>query len=160
MSFLRSLARRREISTIGRRGIHCMPKLLAEKISRDSLQTTQNHVINAALTLVRENARLKRELVHSFGGAVATSTLLGVPLGHNSSFLQGPAFSPPFIRDAIWSASANSTTEEGKDLADLRVLVDVGDIPVQELRDCGIEDERLMKVVSDSVKIVMDEVNC
>ncbi|TKY63703.1 Arginase protein [Spatholobus suberectus] len=100
-----------------------------------------------------------RELVHSFGGAVATSTLLGVPLGHNSSFLEGPAFAPPFIRDAIWCASANSTTEEGKDLADLRVLVDVGDIPVQEIRDCGIEDERLMKVVSDSVKIVMDELD-
>ncbi|RDX84380.1 Arginase, partial [Mucuna pruriens] len=164
MSFLCSLARSQEISRIGRRGIHCMQKLCAEKISGESLETAQNRVIDAALTLVRENARLKaslqesnRELVQSFGGAVATSTLLGVPLGHNSSYLEGPAFAPPFIRDGIWSASANSTTEEGKDLADLRVLADVGNIPVQEIRDCGIEDERLMKIVSDSVKIVMDE---
>ena len=51
--------------------------------------------------------------MHSLGGAVATSTLLGVPLGHNSSFLEGPAFAPPFIREGIWCGSANSTTEEG-----------------------------------------------
>lgn len=39
-------------------------------------------------------------------------------------------------------------------------MADVGDIPIQEMRDCGIGDERLMKVVSDSVKLVMEEVNC
>ncbi|KAL2651709.1 hypothetical protein R1flu_019837 [Riccia fluitans] len=36
---------------------------------------------------------------------------LGVPLGHNSSFLQGPAFAPPRIREAIWCGSINSATE-------------------------------------------------
>ncbi|RDX66691.1 Arginase, partial [Mucuna pruriens] len=137
------------MSRIGRRGIHCMQKLCAEKISRTLVDTAQERVINSALTL--------KELVQSLGGAVATSTLLGVPLGHNSSYLEGPAFAPPFIRESIWSASSNSTTEEGKDLADLRVLTDVGDVPVQELRGCGIDDEQLMKVVSDSVKIVMKE---
>nr|ACU21474.1 unknown [Glycine max] len=157
MSFLRSFARNKDISKVGRRGIHCMQKLCAEKISPDSLEKAQNRVIDAALTLVRENTRLKKELVHSLGGAVATSTLLGVPLGHNSSFLEGPAFAPPFIREGIWCGSANSTTEEGKDLKDLRIMVDVGDIPIQEMRDCGIGDERLMKVVSDSVKLVMEE---
>ncbi|KAG5070955.1 hypothetical protein JHK86_006166 [Glycine max] len=150
MSFLRSFARNKDISKVGRRGIHCMQKLCAEKISPDSLEKAQNRVIDAALTL--------KELVHSLGGAVATSTLLGVPLGHNSSFLEGPAFAPPFIREGIWCGSANSTTEEGKDLKDLRIMVDVGDIPIQEMRDCGIGDERLMKVVSDSVKLVMEEV--
>jgi hypothetical protein len=34
-------------------------------------------------------------------------------LGHNSSFLQGPAFAPPRIREAIWCGSTNSSTEEG-----------------------------------------------
>lgn len=52
-------------------------------------------------------------LVHALGGALATTSLLGVPLGHNSSFLQGPAFAPPRIREAIWDGSTNSTTEEG-----------------------------------------------
>ena len=47
----------------------------------------------------------------------------------------------------------------GKELTDPRVLTDVGDVPVQEIRDCGVDDERLMKVVSDSVKLVMEEVS-
>ncbi|XP_050120951.1 arginase 2, chloroplastic/mitochondrial-like isoform X3 [Malus sylvestris] len=55
---------------------------------------------------------LKGELVRALGGAVASTSLLGVPLGHNSSFLQGPAFAPPRIREAIWCGSTNSTTEE------------------------------------------------
>ncbi|CAN6539947.1 unnamed protein product [Malus baccata var. baccata] len=32
------------------------------------------------------------ELVRALGGVVASTSLLGVPLGHNSSFLQGPTF--------------------------------------------------------------------
>jgi arginase len=46
----------------------------------------------------------------------------------------------------------------GKDLADPRVLTDVGDVPIQEMRDSGIGDELLMKAISDSVKLVMNEV--
>lgn len=52
--------------------------------------------------------------MRALGGAVASSSLIGVPLGHNSSFLQGPAFAPPRIREAIWCDSTNSTTEEGR----------------------------------------------
>lgn len=40
------------------------------------------------------------------------------------------------------------------------MLTDVGDVPIQEIRDCGVDDERLMNVISESVKLVMDEVNC
>lgn len=134
-----------------------MPRLDAAKVSAALLEKGQSRVIDASLTLIRERAKLKGELVRAFGGAEATSTLLGVPLGHNSSFLQGSAFAPPYIREAIWSASSNSTTEEGKILTDLRVLADVGDVPVQVIRESGIEDYRLMKVVSDSVKLIMDE---
>ena len=43
-------------------------------------------------------------------------------------------------------------------MKDPRVLSDAGDVPIQEMRDCGIEDERLMKTISDSVKFVMEEV--
>ena len=46
----------------------------------------------------------------------------------------------------------------GKELKDPRVLTDVGDVPVQEIRDCGVDDDRLMNVISDSVKLVMQEV--
>ncbi|MCI09978.1 arginase-like, partial [Trifolium medium] len=93
------------------------------------------------------------------GSAIATSTILGVPLGHNSSYAEGSAFAPPRIREAInWHRSTNSITEEGKNLKDPRVITDVGDVPIQDIRDCGVKDERLMKFVSDSVKIVMDQV--
>ncbi|RDY12877.1 Arginase 1, mitochondrial, partial [Mucuna pruriens] len=109
-------------------------------------------------SLLERNINAKvGELVRALGGAVATSSLLGVPLGHNSSFLQGPAFAPPRIREAIWCGSTNSTTEEGKDLQDARVLTDVGDVPIQELRDCGVDDHRLMNVIGESVKLVMEE---
>ena len=47
----------------------------------------------------------------------------------------------------------------GKELNDPRVLTDVGDVPVQEIRDCGVDDERLMNVVGKSVKLVMEEVS-
>ena len=44
-------------------------------------------------------------------------------------------------------------------MTDPRVLTDVGDVPVQEIRDCGVDDDRLMNVISESVKLVMEEVN-
>jgi hypothetical protein len=47
----------------------------------------------------------------------------------------------------------------GKELNDPRVLTDVGDVPIQEIRDCGVGDDRLMHVISESVKIVMEEVS-
>nr|ACJ84926.1 unknown [Medicago truncatula] len=145
------------MSTIARRGIHYMQRLNSANVSSALLENGQNRVIDASLTLIRERAKLKGELVRALGGAVATSSLLGVPLGHNSSFLQGPAFAPPRIREAIWCGSTNSTTEEGKDLQDARVLTDVGDVPIQEIRDCGVDDHRLMNVIGESVKLVMEE---
>jgi len=44
-------------------------------------------------------------------------------------------------------------------LNDPRVLTDVGDVPIQEIRDCGVEDDRLMHVISESVKTLMEEVS-
>lgn len=39
------------------------------------------------------------------------------------------------------------------------MLASVGDLAVQEIRECGVDDHRLMNVVSDAVKLVMEEVN-
>ncbi|PIA50073.1 hypothetical protein AQUCO_01300658v1 [Aquilegia coerulea] len=127
----------------GKRGIHYLHKLNAAastNVPASLIENGQKRVIDASLTLIRERAKLKGELVRALGGAVASTSLLGVPLGHNSSFLQGPAFAPPRIREAIWCGSTNSTTEV-----------------VQEIRDCGVDDDRLMAIISDSVKLVMDE---
>ncbi|KAL6311499.1 hypothetical protein AAG906_009799 [Vitis piasezkii] len=147
-------------------GIHYWQKLNAANVPAELIENGQNRVIDASLLLFGE-------LVRALGGALASSSLLGVPLGHNSSFLQGPAFAPPRIREAIWCGSTNATTEEdgdsvrqgrtssdnsgGKELNDPRVLTDVGDVPVQEIRDCGVDDDRLMKIISESVKLVMEE---
>ncbi|QHN97175.1 Arginase 1 [Arachis hypogaea] len=95
--------------------------------------------------------------MRALGGAIACPSLLGVPLGHNSSFLQRPAFAPPRIREAIWCGSTNSSTEGGKELEDPQVLTDVGDVPIREIRDCGVNDDRLMNVINESVKLVMEE---
>ncbi|KAL0397763.1 UNVERIFIED_CONTAM: Arginase 1, mitochondrial [Sesamum calycinum] len=152
--------------------------LLAEaescKCSKRLDREWSNRVIEASLTLIRERAKLKGELLRALGGVVASSSLLGVPIGHNSSFLQGPAFAPPRIREAIWCGSTNPALKKlslaenyiailknpetlGKDLNDPRVLTDVGDVPVQELRDCGVDDDRLMNIISESVKLVMEQ---
>ncbi|KAI4354846.1 hypothetical protein L6164_003677 [Bauhinia variegata] len=152
-----SLPSLQEMSTVARRSIHYLQKLNAANVSTDLLKKGQDRVIDASLTLIRERTKLKGELVRALGGALACPSLLGVPLGHNSSFLQGPAFAPPRIREAIWCGSTNSSTEEGKELNDPRVLTDVGDVPVQEIRDCGVDDDRLMNVISESVKLVMEE---
>jgi arginase len=45
----------------------------------------------------------------------------------------------------------------GKDLRDPRVITNV-DVPIEEIRDCGVDDERLVNVITESVKLVMDEV--
>ncbi|PQP95915.1 arginase 1 mitochondrial [Prunus yedoensis var. nudiflora] len=95
------------MSIIGRRGIHFLRKLSAENVPSDLIEKGQSRVIDASLTLIRESAKLRGELVRALGGAVASTSLLGVPLGHNSSFLQGPAFAPPRIREAIWCGSTN-----------------------------------------------------
>ncbi|KAF7139215.1 hypothetical protein RHSIM_Rhsim07G0029000 [Rhododendron simsii] len=145
------------MNSIGRSGIRYLHKLNAANVPSELIENGQNRVIEASLTLIRERAKLKGELIRAMGGAVASASLLGVPLGHNSSFLQGPAFAPPRIREAIWCGSTNSTTEEGKELNDPRILTDVGDVPIQEIRDCGVDDDRLMNTVSESVKLVMEQ---
>ncbi|KAL8500369.1 hypothetical protein ACS0TY_020105 [Phlomoides rotata] len=145
------------MKNVGKMGIHYLQRLSAANVPKELIEKGQNRVIEASLTLIRERAKLKGELLRALGGVVASTSLIGVPLGHNSSFLQGPAFAPPRIREAMWCGSTNSTTEEGKDFSDPRVLTDVGDVPIEELRDCGVDDDRLMNIISQSVKLVMEE---
>lgn len=146
-----------DMRNIGRMGIRYLHNLNTANVPNELIEKGQKRVIEASLTLIRERAKLKGELVRALGGAVASASLLGIPLGHNSSFLQGPAFAPPRIREAIWCGSTNATTEEGKELNDPRVLTDVGDVPVQEIRDSGVDDDRLMNTISESVKLVMEQ---
>ena len=61
--------------------------------------------------------------------------LMGVPLDTHSSFMQGPAFAPPRIREALHNGSANLTAEDGTDLGTDSRWKDTGDLPVFEMRD-------------------------
>lgn len=49
--------------------------------------------------------------------------------------------------------------DAGKEIDNPLVLADVGDLHVQEIRACGVDDSRLMDIVCESVKIVMEEVS-
>ncbi|CAK8575069.1 unnamed protein product [Lathyrus sativus] len=136
-----------------------MQKMMSIIARRGFKQTLDKatRLIDASPSLLQEKANYKGETARAvMGGAIATSTLLGVPLGHNGSYHEGPTFAPPLVREAIWNDSTNSTTEEGKNLVDPRVFADVGDIPIQDLRNLGVNEDKLMNFISDSVKIVMD----
>ncbi|KEH16819.1 putative arginase [Medicago truncatula] len=131
---------------------------LLEKTT-ELLKSGQESVIKASLEYLQVKAKITGELALAFNrSTIATSTLLGVPWGHSSSFVEGPAiFLHPRIRKAIWHGSTDSITDKGKNLNDPHVIADVGDVPVQDIRDFGVKDDRLTKLIRDSVKIVMDQ---
>ena len=60
--------------------------------------------------------------------------LMGVPLDGHSSFLQGPAFAPNRIREALHCGAANLTAEDGTDLGATDRFKDTGDLDVFEMR--------------------------
>jgi agmatinase len=55
-------------------------------------------------------------------------TLLGIPYDASSSYLRGPAFAPPRIREALWSPAGNPFTESLTDLSAPGVVGDAGDL--------------------------------
>jgi arginase len=59
-------------------------------------------------------------------------TLIGIPWDRSSSFMRGAAAAPPRIREALWSASANSCSEAGVDVSTPGLLGDVGDIALTD----------------------------
>ena len=73
--------------------------------------------------------------------------LMGVPLDTHSSFMQGPAFAPPRIREALHSGSANLTAEDGTDLGADPRWKDSGDLPV-----FGMRDQAAIEAIEDGVK--------
>lgn len=60
--------------------------------------------------------------------------LLGIPFDANSSFKRGSAFAPGKIRESLFNPSSNLWSEQGLDLAELKNLVDLGDL------DCANPD--------------------
>jgi agmatinase len=79
--------------------------------------------------------------------------LVGLPWDGSSSFLRGAARGPSAIRDALWSPSSNSWTEEGIDLAAAKAdgrFVDGGDVDVAASADVS------MRLIREGVGRVLD----
>jgi len=75
--------------------------------------------------------------------------LLGIPLDHNSSFLHGPAQSPPLIREAFHSDAWNKTTETRVDLGVPGIFEDAGDLTNMESPDAYARiEEAIAGIVS------------
>ncbi len=66
--------------------------------------------------------------------------VVGVPFDAYSSFLRGPALAPARIRETLYSASANWSTETGIDLQASAEWEDQGDF------DIAVEDEPLRRI--------------
>lgn len=79
-------------------------------------------------------------------------SLLGLPQDNNSSFLQGPALAPARIREAIWSASANMTSELGVDLGAGDLWRDIGDVPIE-----GASGEMAYTEIYQRLKSLLDQ---
>jgi arginase len=67
--------------------------------------------------------------------------LLGIPHDASSSYLRGAAEAPPLIRAALFSPAGNSWTESLRDLAATGGLLDAGDLPCSDPRDCRAQIE-------------------
>jgi agmatinase len=77
--------------------------------------------------------------------------LLGLPWDASSSFLRGAAAAPPRIREALWSPSANSSTELGIAIEPAS-LHDVGDLDLPEADPATARDrirDAVRRLVAD-----------
>lgn len=77
--------------------------------------------------------------------------ILGLPQDNNSSFLHGPALAPGRIREAFHSASANSFTELGHDLANRSLWRDAGDLALE-----GLSGQDAFNAISQGVSDLLD----
>ncbi|OAE31012.1 hypothetical protein AXG93_1502s1120 [Marchantia polymorpha subsp. ruderalis] len=155
-------------------------------LTAQSISQGQNRVVDASLTLVRERARL-RMLRSSSSSSVVLLVQASLAYGllwnlwwfllymlasrRESKFEQSVVqWRRHVCLEYLWatirlfsrvprSLLLASEKQYGKDLEDVRVMTDAGDLPVQEMRDCGVGDERLMNTISEAVKIVMNEVD-
>lgn len=61
-----------------------------------------------------------------------SAAILGVPYDASSSFRRGPSRAPERIREALWSPAGNSWAEALVDISDASVLVDLGDVAIED----------------------------
>lgn len=76
-----------------------------------------------------------------------TIHLFGLPTDINSSFERGAAAGPAAIREALWSARGNVSSESELEIGVDIALVDGGDLPLSE--DTAFDDELIRDYVAD-----------
>ena len=87
-----------------------------------------------------------KRLNQKTGETIAT---VGFPFDAHSSFLQGPAEAPPFIREAFFSPSANTWSETGVDVAAPGHILDLGDVPLTNTaEDFNEIEETISQILS------------
>ncbi|GMH28816.1 hypothetical protein Nepgr_030659 [Nepenthes gracilis] len=149
------------MQNIARKGIHYLQNLNAANVPADLIAKGQNQVIDASLTLIRERAKLKVLLEDSII-IPQVITKHRKKINYSEFYVRNHRNGiGKFYRNAFQPLCrpAEQQIQTGKELNDPRVLTDVGDVPAQEIRDCGIDNDRLMNVISKSVKLVMEEMS-
>ena len=83
------------------------------------------------------------------------AVILGVPYDASSSFRRGPALAPTSIRAALWSSAGNSWTEALADISDPSVLVDAGDLTIEDGRAREIIEAGVAAQLADGKKPIL-----
>ena len=83
------------------------------------------------------------------------AVVLGVPYDASSSFRRGPALAPAHIRQALWSPAGNSWTEALVDISDPAVLVDAGDLAIEDARAREIIEAGVATQLADGKKPIL-----
>lgn len=80
---------------------------------------------------------------------------LGIPLDENSSFLKGAAMAPEKIRDAFYSNSTNTFSEDALNISPWNTWKDLGDMKLSAMPKAFSEIEsKIYDLVMDRKKIV------
>lgn len=83
------------------------------------------------------------------------AAILGVPYDASSSFRRGPARAPATIREALLSPAGNSWSETLVDLSDARVLIDAGDVKIDDADPRGSITNGVERVIAASVHPIL-----
>jgi arginase len=111
----------------------------------------QTAVIYAPVRLIRLPGVITFAAMTSQKPAV----ILGVPYDASSSFRRGPVMAPARIREALWSSAGNSWTETLVDISDPAVLVDAGDLAIEDARSREIIEAGVAKQLANGRKPIL-----
>ncbi len=120
-------------------------------LSGERSRKAQTAPVGAPIRLIRLPGVITFAAMTSHKPAV----ILGVPYDASSSFRRGPALAPARIREALWSSAGNSWTEALVDISDPAVLVDAGDLVIEDARARDVIEAGVAKQLADDRKPIL-----